>query len=183
MLHFLENNAWVFVMKWNETKNNGRKTDAEERRVSESGQPSPKRKLTVHMKQAMALLISVLLYIGLFQVCFSVLMDSRIDADDIIRGFALAVIGYFWIAGNLFQRRLGLERWQLWVAMNLVGLLLSFPVYCRLEPWQEELDLIILAFGVVSYLILAWGIVGIGYLCVRFIRFVIRTSIERKIER
>ena len=85
-------------------------------------------------------------------------------------------------AGNLFQRRLGLERWQLWVAMNLVGLLLSFPVYCRLEPWQEELDLIILAFGVVSYLILAWGIVGIGYLCVRFIRFVIRT-INRKEDR
>ncbi len=95
------------------------------------------------MKRALALLVSVCLYIGLFQVCFSVLMDSRICADDIIRGFALAVIGYFWIAGSLFRRRLGLERWQLWVAMNLVGLLLSFPVYCRLEPWQEELDLII----------------------------------------
>ena len=72
---------------------------------------------------------------------FSVLLGSRIDADAIMRGFALAVIGYFWIAGSLFQRWLGLERWQLWVAMNLVGLPLSFLVYCRLEPWQEELDL------------------------------------------
>ena len=130
--------------------------------MSELDQPSQKQRLTVYMKRALALLVSVCLYIGLFQVCFSVLMDSRICADDIIRGFALAVIGYFWIAGSLFRRRLGLERWQRWVAMNLVGLLLSFPVYCRLEPWQEELDLIILAFGVVSYLILAWGIVGIG---------------------
>lgn len=121
----------------------------------------------------------VLEAIGLFQVCFSIL-DSRIDTDAIIRGFALAVIGYFWIAGSLFQRRLGLERWQLWVAMNLVGLLLSFPVYCRLEPWQEELDLIILAFGVVSYLVLAWGITGIGYLCVRFVRFVISYFSKRQ---
>lgn len=147
--------------------------------MSEFNQPSPKRKLTVYMKQAMALLVSVLLYIGLFQVCFSIL-DSRIDTDAIIRGFALAVIGYFWIAGSLFQRRLGLERWQLWVAMNLVGLLLSFPVYCRLEPWQEELDLIILAFGVVSYLVLAWGITGIGYLCVRFVQFVISCFSKRQ---
>ncbi|QIA31429.1 hypothetical protein [Flavonifractor plautii] len=147
--------------------------------MSEFNQPSPKRKLTVYMKQAMALLVSVLLYIGLFQVCFSIL-DSRIDTDAIIRGFALAVIGYFWIAGSLFQRRLGLERWQLWIAMNLVGLLLSFPVYCRLEPWQEELDLIILAFGVVSYLVLAWGITGIGYLCVRFVQFVISCFSKRQ---
>lgn len=107
-------------------------------------------------------------------------MDSGISADAIIRGFALTIIGYFWIAGSLFQRRLGLERWQLWIAMNLVGLPLSFPVYCRLEPWQEELDLIILAFGVVSYLILAWGITGIGYLCVRFVRFVISCFSKRQ---
>lgn len=147
--------------------------------MSEFDQPSPKRKLTVYIKRALALLVSALLYIGLFQVCFSIL-DSRIDTDAIIRGFALAVIGYFWIAGSLFQRWLGLERWQLWVAMNLVGLPLSFPVYCRLEPWQEELDLIILAFGVVSYLILAWGITGIGYLCVRFVRFVISCFSKRQ---
>lgn len=139
-----------------------------------------KRKLTVYMKRALALLVSVCLYIGLFQVRFSVLMDSRIGADDIIRGFALAVIGYFWIAGSLFRRRLSLERWQLWVAMNLVGLLLSFPVYCRLEPWQEELDLIILALWVVPYLILAWGIVGIGYLCVRLVRSVISCFSEHQ---
>ncbi|EHM53104.1 hypothetical protein HMPREF0372_01182 [Flavonifractor plautii ATCC 29863] len=166
-------------MKWNEAENNGQETDVEKRIMSEFNQPSPKRKLTVYMKQAMALLVSVLLYIGLFQVCFSIL-DSRIDTDAIIRGFALAVIGYFWIAGSLFQRRLGLERWQLWIAMNLVGLLLSFPVYCRLEPWQEELDLIILAFGVVSYLVLAWGITGIGYLCVRFVQFVISCFSKRQ---
>ena len=146
--------------------------------MSEFDQPSPKRKLTVYMKRALALLVSVCLYIGLFQVCFSVLLGSRIDA--IMRGFALAVIGYFWIAGSLFQRWLGLERWQLWVAMNLVGLPLSFLVYCRLEPWQEELDLIILAFAVVSYLILAWGITGIGYLCVRFVQFVISCFSKRQ---
>lgn len=167
-------------MKWNEAEHNRRETGVEERNMSESGQPSPKWKLAVHMKQAMALFISVLLYIGLFQVCFSVLMDSRISADAIIRGFALTIIGYFWIAGSLFQRRLGLERWQLWVAMNLVGLPLSFPVYCRLEPWQEELDLIILAFVVVSYLVLTWGITGIGYLCVRFVRFVISCFSEHQ---
>lgn len=167
-------------MKWNEAEHNGRETGVEERNISESCQSSFKWKLAVHMKQAMALFISVLLYIGLFQVCFSILMDSGISADAIIRGFALAVIGYFWIAGSLFQRRLGLERWQLWVAMNLVGLLLSFPVYCRLEPWQEELDLIILAFAVVSYLILAWGITGIGYLCVRFVQFVISCFSKRQ---
>lgn len=166
-------------MKWNEAENNGQETDVEKRIMSEFDQPSPKRKLTVYIKRALALLVSALLYIGLFQVCFSIL-DSRIDTDAIIRGFALAVIGYFWIAGSLFQRRLGLERWQLWVAMNLVGLLLSFPVYCRLEPWQEELDLIILAFGVVSYLVLAWGITGIGYLCVRFVRFVISCFSKRQ---
>ena len=166
-------------MKWNEAENNGQETDVEKRIMSEFDQPSPKRKLTVYIKRALALLVSALLYIGLFQVCFSIL-DSRIDTDAIIRGFALAVIGYFWIAGSLFQRRLGLERWQLWVAMNLVGLLLSFPGYCRLEPWQEELDLIILAFGVVSYLVLAWGITGIGYLCVRFVRFVISYFSKRQ---
>lgn len=166
-------------MKWNEAENNGQETDVEKRIMSEFDQPFPKRKLTVYIKRALALLVSALLYIGLFQVCFSIL-DSRIDTDAIIRGFALAVIGYFWIAGSLFQRRLGLERWQLWVAMNLVGLLLSFPVYCRLEPWQEELDLIILAFGVVSYLVLAWGITGIGYLCVRFVRFVISYFSKRQ---
>ena len=167
-------------MKWNEAENNGQETDVEKRIMSESCQSSLKWKLAVHMKQAMALFISVLLYIGLFQVCFSILMDSGISADAIIRGFALTIIGYFWIAGSLFQRRLGLERWQLWIAMNLVGLPLSFPVYCRLEPWQEELDLIILAFGVVSYLVLAWGITGIGYLCVRFVRFVISYFSKRQ---
>ena len=167
-------------MKWNEAENNGQETDVEKRIMSEFDQPSPKRKLTVYMKRALALLVSVCLYIGLFQVCFSILMDSGISADAIIRGFALTIIGYFWIAGSLFQRRLGLERWQLWIAMNLVGLPLSFPVYCRLEPWQEELDLIILAFAVVSYLILAWGITGIGYLCVRFVQFVISCFSKRQ---
>lgn len=167
-------------MKWNEAENNGQETDVEKRIMSEFDQPSPKRKLTVYMKRALALLVSVCLYIGLFQVCFSVLLGSRIDADAIMRGFALAVIGYFWSAGSLFQRWLGLERWQLWVAMNLVGLPLSFLVYCRLEPWQEELDLIILAFAVVSYLILAWGITGIGYLCVRFVQFVISCFSKRQ---
>ena len=166
-------------MKWNEAENNGQETDVEKRIMSEFDQPSPKRKLTVYIKRALALLVSALLYIGLFQVCFSIL-DSRIDTDAIMRGFALAVIGYFWIAGSLFQRWLGLERWQLWVAMNLVGLPLSFLVYCRLEPWQEELDLIILAFAVVSYLILAWGITGIGYLCVRFVQFVISCFSKRQ---
>lgn len=96
-------------MKWNEAEHNGRETGVEERNISESCQSSFKWKLAVHMKQAMALFISVLLYIGLFQVCFSILMDSGISADAIIRGFALAVIGYFWIAGSLFQRWLGLS--------------------------------------------------------------------------
>jgi len=44
----------------------------------------------------------------------------------------------------------------------------------------EELDLIILAFAVVSYLILAWGITGIGYLCVRFVQFVISCFSKRQ---
>ena len=74
------------------------------------------------------------------------------------------MIGYFWIAGGLFYHYLGLQQWQLWVAMNIIGLLLSFPVFHRLEPWQEELDMIMLTWWVVSYLIVAWGVVGVGYM-------------------
>lgn len=53
--------------------------------------------------------------------------------------------------------------------MNIIGFLLSFPVFHRLEPCQEELDMIVLTFWVVSYLIVAWGVIGGGYICVQFI--------------
>ena len=138
--------------------------------MSDFNYSSRQQKFALHMKRALALFASVCLYIGLFQLCFSSIWNRYgIDDELLSWGFCIAVIGYFWIAGGLFYHYLGLQRWQLWVVMNIIGFLLSFPVFHRLEPWQEELDMIVLTLWVLSYLIVAWGVIGVWYICMQFI--------------
>lgn len=138
--------------------------------MSDFNYSSRQQKFTLYMKRTLALFASVCLYIGLFQLCFSSIWNRYgIDLEILTWGFCIAVIGYFWIAGGLFYHYLGLQRWQLWVTMNIIGFLLSFQVFHYLEPWQEELDMIVLTLWVLSYLIVAWGVIGVGYICMQFI--------------
>lgn len=137
--------------------------------MSESNYPSQKWLTTLNMKRLLALMVSVLVYIGLFRFFFSTFMGVRTTVEIRMIGFALAIISYFLIAGSLFYHYLKLKWWQLWVAMNIVGFFLSTPVLQYFEPWQEEIDFILLLMFLIPFLCIAWGIVGIGFICVRFV--------------
>ena len=84
------------------------------------------------MKKVAAILVSILLYIGTFLLMFRISMGDQIRW--FLFGFPVMTTMYFVIAGNLFARYLHLNRWFLWLSMNLIGglcsviiLLICFP--------------------------------------------------------
>lgn len=118
------------------------------------------------MKKAAAILVSVLLYIGAFLLMFCVFMGEQLRW--FLIGFPVVTAVYFVIAGNLFARCLHLNRWPLWLSMNLIGGLCSVIILLAWFP-------ILLTNGVALFLIgplvciffVVWAVVGLGFLCVK----------------
>lgn len=130
------------------------------------------------MKKTLAIIISISVCVGLFQLFIHFLPRTdyfrfSMGAEEEIFGFSWAIAIYFLIAGNLFWHYLKLERWKLWCAINFVGYPLSYVVFILLEPWQEAIDIILEVFAVTSSLVVVWGAVGLGFLCVRLIRWLV----------
>ncbi len=123
------------------------------------------------MKKAYALMASVFVYICLFQLFFHYFRCR--DFEMLLAGFSFTVAAYYLIAGNLFHRCLKIKWWQMWVSMNIVGFLLCWPIYTYLEPWQEEVDILLFLMILIPSLCITWGVVAIGFLCVRLLSFFI----------
>lgn len=118
------------------------------------------------MKKTAAILVSVLLYIGAF------LLMLRLSMGDQIRwflfGFPVMTAMYFIIAGNLFAHHLHLNRWVLWLSMNLMGGLCSVIILLACFPTLLMNGMILFLIGpLVGVFAVVWAVVGLGFLCVK----------------
>lgn len=121
------------------------------------------------LQKAAAVSISVLFHIGVFMLLFRL----SFGLDGFWPFFWTPVVAavYFVLAGNLFSRRLGLSRWLLWAAMNVIGglggwilLAASFPLIL----FNGFVLFLLIPAAVISAIV--WGVVGIGFWCVYFFK-------------
>ena len=118
------------------------------------------------MKKAAAILVSVLLYIGAFLLMFRLFMGDQIRW--FLFGFPVMTAMYFVIAGNLFARQLHLNRWFLWLSMNLIGGLCSVIILLICFPTLLMNGMILFLIGpLVGVFAVVWAVVGLGFLCVK----------------
>lgn len=118
------------------------------------------------MKKAAAILVSVLLYIGAFLLMFRLSMGDQIRW--FLFGFPVMTAMYFVIAGNLFARYLHLNRWFLWLSMNLIGGLCSVIILLICLPTLLMNGMILFLIGpLVGVFAVVWAVVGLGFLCVK----------------
>ena len=118
------------------------------------------------MKKAAALLVSVFLYIGGFLLMFYVSMGDHMRW--FLVGFPVMTAMYFVIVGNLFAHYLHLNRWLLWLSMNLIGALCSLILLLVWYPTLLENGMILILMGPLAVVFaVVWAVVGLGFLCVK----------------
>ena len=118
------------------------------------------------MKKAAAVLASVLLYIGTFLLMFRVFMGDQIRW--FLFGFPVMTAMYFVVAGNIFVRCLHLNRWCLWLSMNLIGGLCSLIILLAWFPTLLTNGMILFLIGpLAGVFAVVWAVVGLGFLCVK----------------
>ena len=118
------------------------------------------------MKKAAALILSALFYIGAFMLTF--LYAKGHDIRYFSHLLPLLVAAYFVIAGNIFARRLGLNRWLLWLIMNVAGGMCSWILLIVCFPMiLFNAGIILIILPVTAVFAVVWAVVGIGFLCVR----------------
>ena len=118
------------------------------------------------MKKAAAVLVSVLLYIGTFLLMFRVFMGDQIRW--FLFGFPVMTAMYFVVAGNIFARCLHLNRWCLWLSMNLIGGLCSLIILLAWFPTLLTNGMILFLIGpLAGVFAVVWAVVGLGFLCVK----------------
>ena len=118
------------------------------------------------MKKAAAVLVSVLLYIGTFLLMFRVFMGDQIRW--FLFGFPVMTAMYFVVAGNIFARCLHLNRWCLWLSMNLIGGLCSLIILLAWFPTFLTNGMILFLIGpLAGVFAVVWAVVGLGFLCVK----------------
>lgn len=117
------------------------------------------------MKKAAALLFSVLFYIAAFALAFIYASEQNLLYFACILPSIAAL--YFVTAGNIFARRLGLNRWLLWFALNFAGGICSWGLLIACFPniLFNGFILFYLVPVTVAFVIV-WAAVGIGFLCV-----------------
>lgn len=121
------------------------------------------------MKKAAAVLGSAVLYAGAMLLSF--LAAAGNDMRWFLYGFPVAAAIYFVLAGNVFSRRLQLNRWYLWLGMNVLG---GLAGWAMLAAWFPVLlsngFILVLLIPLTMVLAVVWAVVGIGFLCVKLIR-------------
>ena len=118
------------------------------------------------MKKAAALILSALFYIGEFMMKF--LYAKEHDIRYFSHLLPLLVAAYFVIAGNIFAHRLGLNRWLLWLIMNVGGGMCSWILLIVCFPMiLFNAGIILIILPVTAVFAVVWAVVGIGFLCVR----------------
>lgn len=116
------------------------------------------------LKKAVAVLASMLCYIGAFLLLFHLSMGQAWLV--FFFGTPLFAAAYFIPAGAFFARRLHLNRWILWLCMNGIGGLCGWVIVLIQYP-------ILLMNGFILLLLLpalvcaalVWAVVGLGFLC------------------
>lgn len=118
------------------------------------------------MKKTAALILSALFYIGAFMLAFL----SSTERGILYFSYFLPLLAaaYFVLAGNIFARRLGLNRWLLWLVMNVAGGMCSWILLIVCFPR------LLFNGGILFYILpvtaafaVVWAAVGIGFLCLR----------------
>lgn len=121
------------------------------------------------MKKTAAITVSVLFYIAVFMLTFYSSMGNHFLR--FLLGSPLITALYFIIVGNIVSHRLHLNRWYLWLSMNLIGGLCSWVILLIWLP-------VLIMNGAVLFLFLArtgisavvWAVVGLGFLCVKWFK-------------
>ena len=119
------------------------------------------------MQKMMAILVSVLYYIGAFMLLFHFSLGN--DIRWFILGFPLLAAIYFIVAGNIFSYRLHLNRWYLWVSMNFVGGLCSWLILLVCFPtllWNGFILILMIPFVCVFSII--WVLIGLVFLYIKW---------------
>ena len=117
------------------------------------------------MKKAAALILSALFYIGAFMLTFFYSIEHNILYFSYLLPPLVAV--YFVIAGNIFAHRLGLNRWFLWLIMNVGGGMCSWILLIVCFPMiLFNAGIILIFLPVTAVFGVVWAVVGIGFLCV-----------------
>lgn len=118
------------------------------------------------MKKVTAIFASVLFYIGTCLLMFRFFMGESIGWW--LFGFPIVVAVYFVTVGSLLVHHLQLNRWSLWLGMNLIGSLCSWLILLAWLPSLLEngmiLFLIVPSIGVFA---VVWAVVGLGFLCAK----------------
>lgn len=118
------------------------------------------------MKKAAALILSALFYIGAFMLTFIYSTEHGILYFFYL--LPLLVAAYFVIAGNIFARHLGLNRWLLWLIMNVAGGMCSWILLIVCFPMiLFNAGILLFILPVTAVFAVVWAVVGIGFLCVR----------------
>lgn len=121
------------------------------------------------MKKAAAVLGSAALYAGALLLSF--LAAAGNDMRWFLYGFPAAAAVYFVLAGNFFSRRLQLNRWCLWLGMNVLGGLAGWAMVIAWFPVLLSNGLVlILLIPLAMVLAVVWAAVGVGFLCVKLFR-------------
>lgn len=121
------------------------------------------------MKKAAAILVSVLLYIGGFLLMFRIFMGEQIRW--FLFGFPVMIAVYFVIAGHLFARYLRLNRWALWLSMNIAGGLCSLIILLAWLPTLLMNGVVLILIGpLVVISAVVWAAVGLGFLCAKILK-------------
>ena len=116
------------------------------------------------LKKAVAVLASMLCYIGAFLLLFRLSMGQEWLV--FLLGTPLVAAAYFIPAGAIFARRLHLNRWILWLCMIGIGGLCGWVIVLIQYPTLLLSGFILLlllpALGCAA---LVWAVVGLGFLC------------------
>ena len=121
--------------------------------------------------KALCMIASIAFYLITFMVAAEILLRTGIKVF-FYCGFPAAVAAYFLIMGNVFHKRFQLNRWALWLSMNIAGYVLCWICLTIRSPmlWFNFAMGIFIVIPVTVVLFVVWSIVGIGFLFVWLFR-------------
>lgn len=118
------------------------------------------------MKKAAAVLVSILFCVGvcILLFCLSIGKDIRW----FLYGTPFLSAVYFVTLGNLFARRLALNRGVLWLCMNFIGGICSWGVLLACFPaLLFNGFFLILMVPMAGISAVVWAVVGLGFLAAK----------------
>ena len=114
------------------------------------------------MKKAVAIMVSVFVYVAVFLLCWELLLRGIASKWIVFLGFPVLVACYFGIAGEQFRRRFGIRRLALWLWINAAGYPLCWVLLTIRYPLIWFNLMIAFLFPAVTFpLAVVWGVTAL----------------------